>query len=80
MIHLYGYKCCSAFLFSGINFSPVRILFAFKASFHVSVALAVAGKCLSQICSDTCSYRIFEADVNQLSDVHELKSICNVLM
>lgn len=46
MIHLYGYKCCSAFLFSGINFSPVRILFAFKASFHVSVALAIAGKCL----------------------------------
>lgn len=37
---------CSAFLFLGINFSPVHILFAFKTSFHVSVALAIDGKWL----------------------------------
>lgn len=46
MIYLYGYKCCSALFFLGINFSPVHILFALKTSFHVSMALAVAGKWL----------------------------------
>lgn len=49
-----GYKCCSAFLFLGINFSPVHMLFAFKISFHVSVALAIAGKRLCLISAVNC--------------------------
>lgn len=47
-------KCCSAFLFLGINFSPVHILFAFKTSFRVSVALAIAGKRLCLISAVNC--------------------------
>lgn len=54
MIYLYGYKCCSAFLFLGINFGPVDILFVFKTSFHMSVALAVAGKWLYVKCPVIC--------------------------
>lgn len=53
-MYLYGYKCCSVFLFMGINFSPVHILFAFKTSFHVSVALAIADKCLCLISAVNC--------------------------
>lgn len=49
-----GYKCCSAFLFLGINFSLVHILFAFKTSFHVSVDLAMAGKRLCLISAVNC--------------------------
>jgi len=54
MMYLYGYKCYSAFLFLGINLSPMHILFAFKTSFYVSVALAIAGKRFCLISAVNC--------------------------